>query len=56
MIRVAVCGAAGRMGETVCAAVEGAGDMELCARVDPVLGGTREQPPPAGPGSAAGRA
>ena len=29
MIRVAVSGAAGRMGETVCAAVEGADDMEL---------------------------
>jgi 4-hydroxy-tetrahydrodipicolinate reductase len=37
MIRVAVCGAAGRMGETVCAAVEGAEDMELVGRVDPLL-------------------
>ncbi len=37
-IRVAVTGAAGRMGETVCAAVEGAQDMELVARVDPALG------------------
>jgi 4-hydroxy-tetrahydrodipicolinate reductase len=38
MIRVAVSGAAGRMGETVCAAVEGAEDMELVARADPALG------------------
>ncbi len=40
MIRVAVAGAAGRMGETVCAAVEGADDMELTGRADPVLGTT----------------
>jgi 4-hydroxy-tetrahydrodipicolinate reductase len=38
MIRVAVAGAAGRMGQTVCAAVEGAEDMELVARADPALG------------------
>jgi 4-hydroxy-tetrahydrodipicolinate reductase len=38
MIRVAVAGAAGRMGETVCAAVEGADDMELSGRADPLLG------------------
>ncbi len=37
MIRVAVAGAAGRMGATVCRAVEGAGDMELVARADPAL-------------------
>jgi 4-hydroxy-tetrahydrodipicolinate reductase len=37
-IRVAVAGAAGRMGETVCGAVEGAGDMELSGRADPALG------------------
>jgi 4-hydroxy-tetrahydrodipicolinate reductase len=37
MIRVAVSGAAGRMGQTVCEAVEGADDMELVARVDPSL-------------------
>jgi 4-hydroxy-tetrahydrodipicolinate reductase len=37
MIRVVVSGAAGRMGETVCGAVEGAEDMELTARVDPAL-------------------
>jgi 4-hydroxy-tetrahydrodipicolinate reductase len=38
VIRVAVAGAAGRMGETVCAAVEGAPDMELAGRADPQLG------------------
>ncbi len=38
MIRVAVAGAAGRMGEVVCAAVEGADDMTLTGRADPVLG------------------
>jgi len=43
MIRVAVSGAAGRMGETVCAAVDAAGDLELCGRADPVLGVSLEQ-------------
>jgi 4-hydroxy-tetrahydrodipicolinate reductase len=38
VINVAVSGAAGRMGETVCAAVEGADDMALVGRVDPLLG------------------
>jgi 4-hydroxy-tetrahydrodipicolinate reductase len=38
VIRVAVSGAAGRMGETVCAAVQAAEDMELAARADPLLG------------------
>jgi 4-hydroxy-tetrahydrodipicolinate reductase len=38
MIRVAVAGAAGRMGSTVCEAVEGADDMELTGRADPALG------------------
>jgi 4-hydroxy-tetrahydrodipicolinate reductase len=38
MIKVAVTGAAGKMGATVCAAVEGAPDMELVARADPLLG------------------
>ncbi len=38
MIRVAVSGAAGRMGQTVCAAVEGADGMELTGRADPALG------------------
>src|SRR5213592_493939 len=37
MIRVAVAGAAGRMGQTVCAAVEQADDMELSGRADPIL-------------------
>jgi 4-hydroxy-tetrahydrodipicolinate reductase len=36
-IRVLVSGAAGRMGETVCEAVEGADDMELAGRADPEL-------------------
>ncbi len=40
LIRVAVAGAAGRMGQTVCAAVEGAEDMELSGRADPALGTT----------------
>ena len=37
MIRVAVAGAAGRMGATVCAVVEEAEDMELTGRADPQL-------------------
>ena len=37
MIDVAVSGAAGRMGATVCAAVEGADDMALVGRADPAL-------------------
>ena len=37
MINVAVSGAAGRMGQTVCEAVEGADDMALVGRADPVL-------------------
>jgi 4-hydroxy-tetrahydrodipicolinate reductase len=36
--RVAVAGAAGRMGQAVCAAVEGAEDLELAGRADPALG------------------
>jgi 4-hydroxy-tetrahydrodipicolinate reductase len=36
--RVVVAGAAGRMGETVCEAVEGADGMELAAKADPTLG------------------
>jgi 4-hydroxy-tetrahydrodipicolinate reductase len=35
MINVAVSGAAGRMGQTVCDAVEGAEDMALVGRADP---------------------
>jgi 4-hydroxy-tetrahydrodipicolinate reductase len=38
MINVAVSGAAGRMGSTVCTAVEGAPDMALVGRADPALG------------------
>jgi 4-hydroxy-tetrahydrodipicolinate reductase len=38
MIRVAVAGAAGRMGTTTCAAVAGAEDMRLAGRADPALG------------------
>ena len=38
MIRVVVSGAAGRMGEAVCEAVEGADDLELAGRADPALG------------------
>ncbi|MGO9458150.1 MAG: 4-hydroxy-tetrahydrodipicolinate reductase [Acidimicrobiales bacterium] len=40
MLRVAVVGAGGRMGQEVCAAVAGAADMELVAAVDPRLAGT----------------
>jgi 4-hydroxy-tetrahydrodipicolinate reductase len=38
VINVAVSGAAGRMGETVCSAVEHADDMALVGRADPELG------------------
>lgn len=37
MIRVAVSGAAGKMGQAVVAAVEGAADMELTGQADPAL-------------------
>lgn len=37
-IRVAVAGAAGRMGTAVCEAVEAAADMTLTGRADPALG------------------
>ena len=37
MINVAVSGAAGRVGQAVCAAVEGAEDMALVGRADPLL-------------------
>jgi 4-hydroxy-tetrahydrodipicolinate reductase len=40
MIRVAVAGAAGKMGEATCAAVSGAADMELTGRADPSLNTT----------------
>jgi 4-hydroxy-tetrahydrodipicolinate reductase len=38
MTRVAVAGAAGRMGRAVCAAVEAADGLELAGRADPALG------------------
>jgi 4-hydroxy-tetrahydrodipicolinate reductase len=37
MINVAVAGAAGRMGQTVCAAVNAADDLSLVGRADPLL-------------------
>ena len=37
VVNVAVSGAAGRMGSTVCRAVEGADDMALVGRADPLL-------------------
>jgi 4-hydroxy-tetrahydrodipicolinate reductase len=38
MIRVGVAGAAGRVGATVCDAVEAADDLQLTGRADPALG------------------
>jgi 4-hydroxy-tetrahydrodipicolinate reductase len=38
MIKVAVAGAAGRMGQAVCETVEAAEDTELTGRADPALG------------------
>ena len=38
MIRVVVSGAAGKMGQAVCEAVEAAEDMELTGKADPALG------------------
>jgi len=38
VIRVAVAGAAGRMGETTCRAVDRADDLALTGRADPALG------------------
>jgi 4-hydroxy-tetrahydrodipicolinate reductase len=49
MVRVAVAGAAGRMGETVCQAVMDADDMELVARADPALGTSVTEALAAGP-------
>jgi 4-hydroxy-tetrahydrodipicolinate reductase len=43
MIRVGVAGAAGRMGLTVCEAVDEAQDMELAGRADPALSRTLAQ-------------
>jgi 4-hydroxy-tetrahydrodipicolinate reductase len=48
-IKVAVAGAAGRMGETVCRAVQGADDMELVACADPALDHTVAEALAAGP-------
>jgi 4-hydroxy-tetrahydrodipicolinate reductase len=48
-IKVAVAGAAGRMGATVCRAVEGADDMALVARADPALDHTVADALAAGP-------
>src|SRR5580700_126590 len=39
MLRIGVVGAAGRMGRTVCAAVQAAPDMELVCAVDPAAAG-----------------
>jgi 4-hydroxy-tetrahydrodipicolinate reductase len=41
--RVAVAGAAGRVGEAVCAAVEAADDLSLTGRADPRLGTSVEE-------------
>jgi 4-hydroxy-tetrahydrodipicolinate reductase len=49
LIKVAVAGAAGRMGETVCRAVSGADDMELVAKADPALGSSIADALAAGP-------
>jgi 4-hydroxy-tetrahydrodipicolinate reductase len=43
VIRVAVAGAAGRMGTTVCHAVDGAEDMQLVGRADPLFDTTLPQ-------------
>ena len=57
MTRVGVFGAAGRMGSTVCEAVEGDPDLELVAAVDPLHAGIDlrrvanvDTPPPGGQG------
>jgi 4-hydroxy-tetrahydrodipicolinate reductase len=42
-LRVGVAGAAGRVGATVCEAVEADDDMELCGRADPALGVALEE-------------
>jgi 4-hydroxy-tetrahydrodipicolinate reductase len=43
VIRVAVSGAAGKMGEEVCRAVDGAEDMQLIGRADPALDTTLDE-------------
>jgi 4-hydroxy-tetrahydrodipicolinate reductase len=42
VIRVAVAGAAGRMGREICAAIDAADDLELRGQADPSLGTTVE--------------
>ena len=39
-LRVGVAGAAGRVGQAICAGVEDAGDLILAGRADPILGTT----------------
>lgn len=46
MLRVGVLGAAGRMGQAVCAAVRSDPELELVALVDPVFGDAEEGPGP----------
>jgi 4-hydroxy-tetrahydrodipicolinate reductase len=48
-LRVAVAGAAGRMGTAACGAVQSADDMELVARADPSLGVSVAEALAAGP-------
>lgn len=48
-LRVAVAGAAGRMGTAACGAVQDAPDMELVARADPSLGASVGEALAAGP-------
>lgn len=47
MIRVGVSGAAGKVGQAICAGVEAAGDLELTGRADPALGTTLDEILPA---------
>ncbi|MFN2612379.1 MAG: 4-hydroxy-tetrahydrodipicolinate reductase, partial [Solirubrobacterales bacterium] len=42
-IKVVVSGAAGKMGQAVVEAVEGADDLELVAKADPALGRPLDQ-------------
>lgn len=42
MIRVGVSGAAGKVGQTICAAIDSADDLALAGRADPALGTTLE--------------
>ncbi|MEI2702160.1 MAG: dihydrodipicolinate reductase C-terminal domain-containing protein [Baekduia sp.] len=47
MIRVGVSGAAGKVGQAICAGVDAADDLELVGRADPSLGATLEEILPA---------